>query len=87
MIEFLVFIGLFFLAGAVLLVVAKLLFALVLIPFKLGFLMLKGVVGLVLFVPALIVGIFVVIGVLPLLLGLIALPVLAGVGILVCLIS
>ena len=49
--------------------------------------MLKGVVGLVLFVPALIVGIFVVIGVLPLLLGLIALPVLAGVGILVCLIS
>jgi hypothetical protein len=80
MFEFLAFFGLVFLVGAFVLFLAKLLFALVLLPIKLGFWLLKGLLALVILIPIMLVSFGAVSVVVPVALGLVALPILLVVG-------
>ncbi|MFQ5510244.1 MAG: hypothetical protein ACE5EO_00190 [Candidatus Krumholzibacteriia bacterium] len=76
MLEFLVVVGLIFLAGAMFIGLLKFLFWLVVLPLKLGWWVVKGAVGLVLLIPAAIVAAWAVSSVLPLVLAVVAIPVL-----------
>jgi hypothetical protein len=76
MFELLTLFGLVFLFGAFVVFLAKLLFSLVLLPIKLGFWLLKGLLVLVLLVPVMLVSFGAVSVVVPVFFLLAALPVL-----------
>ena len=80
MFEFLVIIGFIFLVGALVVFLVKLLFSLVLLPIKLGFWLLKGLLALVFLVPIMLVSFGAVSIVVPIVLALAALPILIVVG-------
>jgi len=80
MFELLTLFGLVFLCGAFVIFLAKLLFSLVLLPIKLGFWLLKGLLALVLLVPILLISCGAVSVVVPVFLLLAALPILIVVG-------
>ncbi|MEJ2722150.1 MAG: hypothetical protein P8181_13575 [bacterium] len=80
MFELLTLFGLLFLVGAFVVFVAKLLFSLVLLPIKLGFWLLKGVVALIFLVPIIVISLSAASVVVPVVLALVALPVLLVVG-------
>ena len=69
-----------FLVGAFVIFLAKLFFALVLLPIKLGFWFLKGLLALVFLIPIMLISFGAVSVVVPVVLGLAALPILIVVG-------
>ncbi|UCG51755.1 MAG: hypothetical protein JSW58_16540 [Candidatus Latescibacterota bacterium] len=77
MFEFLIVFGCIFLAVAFVVFLAKLLFSLLLLPIKLGFWLLKGALGLILLVPLVLISIGAASLVFPLVISLVALPVVA----------
>ncbi len=83
--EFLVFFGAIFLLGALLLGALKVLFWLVLLPLKLSFWILKGVLGLVFLIPALLCAGFAFSGLFPFVVTVILVPVLLVVATVVAL--
>ena len=80
MFELLTVFGLLFLIGAFVVFLAKLLLSLVLLPIKLGFWFLKGLVALVFLVPIIVISLSAASVVVPVVLALVALPVLLVVG-------
>jgi hypothetical protein len=74
MLEILMILGFLFLCGALLIGLFKLLIGLVLLPFKLGFWVLKGVLALLLLVPLIIIGMNVFALGIPILLVILVLP-------------
>lgn len=87
MLEFLLFLGALFLLGAVVIGLFKLLFALLVLPFKLGLWIFKGVFGLLLIIPALILSVAAASVVLPLTVAFIAVPLAAVAFGVVCLLK
>ena len=85
MFELLAFVTIGFLVFGLLALAFKTVVVLILLPLKLGLLMFKGLIGLILVVPAVIIAVCVAVGVVPVLLAIIAVPVLACVGLLACL--
>lgn len=80
MFELLTIFGLVFLIGAFVVFLAKLLFALVLLPIKLGFWLVKGLLALVILIPILLISFGAVSVVVPFIFGLAVLPILIVVG-------
>ena len=80
MFELLTILGFLFLAGALVVVLVKLLVALVLVPFKIGFWLLKGLLVLLLVVPVIILSLGAASIAAPFVLAVLALPVLFIVG-------
>ena len=85
MFELLVVLGVVFAAGAVILLALKLLFALLILPFKAALFLAKGVIGLVIAIPLVILFSSAFTVALPFLLLFLVLPVLAGIGLIVAL--
>ena len=75
MLELLVVIGAVLLVGTISIGLLKLLLALFILPLKLGFWVLKGFLGIILFVPALLFSIWALSCVVPIVLAVIAVPV------------
>jgi hypothetical protein len=80
MLELLGLVALVVLLGAVAVGLLKVLFWAILLPFKVGFWLLKGLVGLVVVVPLLLVALWAASAVLPIVLVVIAVPVIFVVG-------
>ena len=80
MFEFLAIAGFIFLFGAFVVFLAKLFFALVLLPIKLGFWLVKGLLALVILIPVLLISFGTVSVVVPIVLAIAALPILIVVG-------
>jgi hypothetical protein len=74
MIELLVLVGILALCGALLIGLFKLLIGLIVLPFKLGFWILKGVLALILLVLLFVIGLNVVCAGIPILLFVLVLP-------------
>lgn len=83
--EFLVFFGVIFLVGAMLLGALKFLFWLILLPLKLSFWILKGVLGLVFLIPAMLFAGLAFSGLFPFVVTVILVPVLLVVAAVVAL--
>ena len=75
MLELLVIVGSLLLVGAIAVVFFKMLFWLILLPVKLGFFIVKGLLALLLFIPALIICIGAASIVVPIIVSVIAVPV------------
>ena len=85
MLDLIGIITLSFVALGILVLFAKMLVALILLPLKLGIWMVKGALGLLLIVPVTIVAVLLATGVLPVVLLVVAVPLLACIGIFACL--
>ncbi len=79
MFEILFLIGVLAVGGAILIGILKLLVAIALIPFKLAFWLVKGVLAVVLFIPLVIIGLNVFALGIPIVLFLLFLPLLLGI--------
>jgi hypothetical protein len=77
MFEFLVVFGCIFLAVAFVVFFVKLLFSLLILPIKLGFWLFKGALGLLLVVPIVLISVGAASLILPMVISLVALPVVA----------
>jgi hypothetical protein len=80
MFEFLAIVGFMVLFGAFVVFLAKLFFALVLLPIKLGFWLCKGLLALVILIPIILISFGAVSVVFPVILVIAALPILVVVG-------
>jgi hypothetical protein len=76
MLELLIVLGSIFLVGAIVIGVLKLLVWLLVLPIKLGFWIVKGVLGLIFLIPAVIIAAWAVSSVLPFVFAVIVIPVL-----------
>jgi hypothetical protein len=76
LIELLIMFGALLFVGALLLGALKILFVLVLLPLKIGFWILKGVVGLLLFIPVVLFSVWLLSCVYPIIVAVILVPIL-----------